>query len=50
MKDAKKTYVNVEFSDADHGFFCDARASYNETASKQAWDLSLRFLATYVRS
>jgi carboxymethylenebutenolidase len=50
MKEAKKTYVNVEFSDADHGFFCDARASYKETAAKQAWDLSLRFLATYVKA
>jgi carboxymethylenebutenolidase len=50
MKQAKKTYVNVEFSDADHGFFCDARASYKETAAKQAWDLALRFLATYVKS
>lgn len=50
MKEANKTYVNVEFSDADHGFFCDARASYKETAAKQAWDLSLRFLTTYLKS
>jgi len=50
MKEAKKTYVTVEFSDADHGFFCDARASYKETAAKQAWDLSLRFLATYSKA
>jgi carboxymethylenebutenolidase len=50
MKEAKKTYVSVEFSDADHGFFCDARPSYKETAAKQAWDLSLRFLATYVKA
>ena len=50
MKEAKKTYMNVEFSDADHGFFCDARASYKETAAQQAWDLSLRFLATYVQN
>ncbi|MGH9680856.1 MAG: dienelactone hydrolase family protein [Candidatus Acidiferrales bacterium] len=49
MKEAKKTYVNVEFSDADHGFFCDARASYKETAAKQAWALALRFLETYVK-
>jgi carboxymethylenebutenolidase len=49
MRQAKKTYVNVEFSDADHGFFCDVRASYKESAAKQAWDLSLRFLATYVK-
>jgi carboxymethylenebutenolidase len=50
LKDAKKTYVNVEFSDADHGFFCDARASYKETAARQAWDLSLRFLTTYLKN
>jgi carboxymethylenebutenolidase len=37
--------VNVEFSDADHGFFCDARASYKETAAKQAWELALKFLS-----
>ena len=49
MKEAKKTFVNVEFSDADHGFFCDARASYKETAAKQAWALALRFLETYVK-
>lgn len=49
MKQAQKTYVNVEFSNADHGFFCDARASYKETAARQAWDLSLRFLSTYVK-
>jgi carboxymethylenebutenolidase len=49
MQEAKKTYVNVEFSDANHAFFCDARPAYKETAAKQAWDLSLRFLATYVK-
>ena len=49
MKEAKKTYVNVEFSDADHAFFCDARQAYKESAAKQSWDLSLRFLAEYVR-
>jgi carboxymethylenebutenolidase len=48
MTEAKKTFVNVEFSDADHGFFCDARAAYNETAAGQAWELSLKFLSTYL--
>ena len=48
LQEAKKTYVNVEFSDADHGFFCDARASYKDTAAKQAWALVLKFLDTYV--
>jgi carboxymethylenebutenolidase len=49
LQEAKKTYVNVEFSDADHGFFCDARASYKDTAAKQAWALVLEFLAAYVK-
>lgn len=49
MRQAKKTFVNVEFSDADHGFFCDARPSYKESAAKQAWELALRFLNTYVK-
>jgi carboxymethylenebutenolidase len=41
--------VNVEFSDADHGFFCDARSSYNPSAAKQAWALTLTFLNIYAR-
>ena len=49
MQEAKKTFVNVEFSDANHAFFCDARPAYKETAAKQAWDLTLRFLSTYVK-
>ncbi len=48
LKQAGKTYVNIEFSDADHGFFCDQRANYKETAAKQSWDLTVRFLATYL--
>jgi carboxymethylenebutenolidase len=41
---AQKDYVNVEFSQADHGFFCDARATYNASAARQAWALTLEFL------
>lgn len=43
-----KKYVNVIFSDADHGFFCDQRDSFNQNASSQAWVLVLEFLNTYV--
>jgi carboxymethylenebutenolidase len=39
-----KTYVNVEFSRADHGFFCDERASYEPHSARQAWALTLEFL------
>ena len=44
---AGKNYVNVKFSEADHGFFCDARPSYNPVAAAQAWPLTLAFLNTY---
>jgi carboxymethylenebutenolidase len=40
----KKNFVNVEFSQADHGFFCDERPSYNPAAARQAWALVLEFL------
>jgi carboxymethylenebutenolidase len=40
----QKIYVNVEFSRADHGFFCDERASYEPQSARQAWALTLEFL------
>ena len=36
--------VNI-FANADHGFNCDQRASYNETAAKDAFSQSLAFFA-----
>jgi carboxymethylenebutenolidase len=44
LGEAGKSFVNVEFSDADHGFFCDQRPSYHEAAAKQAWALTIEFL------
>jgi len=41
---ADKSYANVEFSDADHGFNCEERASYQPRAARQAWALLLEFL------
>ena len=40
----QKTYVNAEFSRADHGFFCDERAAYEPNSARQAWTLTLAFL------
>jgi carboxymethylenebutenolidase len=40
----QKAYVNVEFSRADHGFFCDERAAYEPHSARQAWALTLEFL------
>jgi carboxymethylenebutenolidase len=39
----------VTISYADHGFFCDARASFNPEAAALAWKLSLQFLEMYVK-
>lgn len=41
---AGKAFVNVEISNADHGFFCDARASYNAGAADLGWKLTVSFL------
>jgi carboxymethylenebutenolidase len=46
LREAKKSYVSVEFSDADHGFFCDARPSYHAISAAQAWQLAVAFLDT----
>jgi carboxymethylenebutenolidase len=44
LRGAKKTFASMEFADADHAFFCDARPSYNKAAAVRAWALSLAFL------
>lgn len=49
LRAAKKPYTQVMFSEADHGFFCDVRASYNPEAARQAWALTLEFLATSMK-
>ena len=46
LRGAGKAFVNAEFSDADHGFFCDARPSYHAASAAQAWALTLEFLKT----
>ena len=35
---AKTRHEVVVYPDADHGFFCEQRASYQEKAAKDAWD------------
>jgi carboxymethylenebutenolidase len=34
----------VVISDADHGFSCDERASFNPAAARDAWALTIAFL------
>ena len=43
MDAAGKPYVNTLISDADHGFHCDARPSYNAAAATEAWAFTLAF-------
>ena len=45
---AGKPYAHVLWSDADHGFFCDERASFSPSASAQALPLTLAFLRTHL--
>ncbi|HET6382458.1 MAG TPA: dienelactone hydrolase family protein [Armatimonadota bacterium] len=47
---AGKEYTQVTFSRADHGFFCDVRASYDAEAARYAWGLTLQFFASHLRS
>jgi carboxymethylenebutenolidase len=48
LKLNNKNYVNVVFSNADHGFFNNERSIYNPDAANQAWALSKEFLNSYV--
>ena len=47
VRQSGKTYVNVDFSDANHGFFCDERAAYQPRAARQSWALLLEFLRSH---
>jgi carboxymethylenebutenolidase len=44
LTEANRSYVNVEMSDAGHGFFCDQRPSYHPDAAAESWALTLEFL------
>jgi carboxymethylenebutenolidase len=42
--EAKKTYAELTFGDANHGFFCDARSQHHPASAKQAWAFVKAFL------
>jgi carboxymethylenebutenolidase len=50
LRAANKPFANIEFSEADHGFFCDARASYNAAAAAQVWPFTLAYLANHIQA
>jgi len=43
LRAAGKPYTTVEFGEGDHGFFCDARPSFNPDVAAEAWALTLAF-------
>jgi carboxymethylenebutenolidase len=45
---AKADAEIVRYSEADHGFHCDARSSYHETSAKDAWGRTLAWFARYL--
>jgi carboxymethylenebutenolidase len=46
---AKKRHEVVVYPDADHGFFCDQRATYHAASAKDAWERILRLFAEELR-
>jgi len=44
FRSANKLYTNIVFSEAEHGFFNDARTTYHKESAEQAWPLLLHFL------
>ncbi|HEU4698644.1 MAG TPA: dienelactone hydrolase family protein [Gemmatimonadales bacterium] len=47
LRAARKRYASIVFSQAPHGFFCDARPEYDPPAAREAWALTLAFLRDY---
>ncbi|MGB8772251.1 MAG: dienelactone hydrolase family protein [Candidatus Korobacteraceae bacterium] len=48
MRASPKPWAEVIFSDADHGFFCDQRPSYNPRSAQLSWTLMQSFLDQYL--
>lgn len=43
LRNADKQFINVEISDADHGFFCNERTAYNPQAATESWEFVKAF-------
>jgi len=50
LKDLGKDAEVVVYPGADHGFFCDERASYNQAAAGDAWQRLGKFLSSHLKS
>ncbi|NJL20245.1 MAG: hypothetical protein HC895_04505 [Leptolyngbyaceae cyanobacterium SM1_3_5] len=49
LKQLDKEYTLKVYSDANHGFFCHERSSYNPTAAEDAWHELTQFFHKHLR-
>lgn len=49
LKAKGKDYESHSYDGAGHGFFCNARGSYNEAAANDAWSRSVDFFAKHLK-
>jgi carboxymethylenebutenolidase len=50
LADAGTRHEVVVYPEADHGFFCDQRATYQEAAAKDAWERVKRLFAEELKA
>jgi carboxymethylenebutenolidase len=48
LGDAEAAAEIVRYSDAEHGFHCDAREAYHEDSARDAWQRALGWFATHL--
>ncbi|GFE70073.1 dienelactone hydrolase family protein [Chroococcus sp. FPU101] len=48
FKEFDKSYQIKVYSDANHGFFCHERSSYNPSAAEDAWGELMKFFAKHL--
>lgn len=49
LRAAGKSFIEVSFSEAGHGFFCEDRGSYEPEAARMSWLLLLEFFGHRLR-
>lgn len=50
FRQLKKDYALKIYADANHGFFCDERASYNRSAAEHSWHELMAFFHQHLQS
>ncbi len=49
LQDLRKEYTLKIYPDADHGFFCHERSSYNRSAAEDSWHELTQFFHTHLQ-